>query len=140
MTELVVTAANWAEHSEALIALRTEVFVREQQVPAEIEVDGRDADCLHVMATEVGVCVGTARLLPNGFIGRMCVLKSCRSRGIGTLMLHKLLQLARQQGYAKISLNSQASAIRFYQRNGFVIDSEEFIEAGIPHRRMILID
>jgi len=138
MNELIVSKALWSEDSEALVKLRTEVFVDEQQVPSEIEVDGKDADCEHVKAVLHGKFVGTGRLLPSGFIGRMCVLRQFRGQGIGTIMLHKLIELARQEKYSQVQLNSQTNAIAFYQNNGFVVDSDEFLEAGIRHRRMTL--
>ena len=138
MNELVVSKALWSEDSDALVKLRTEVFVDEQQVPSEIEIDGKDMDCRHVKAVLGGEFVGTGRLLPSGFIGRMCVLRQYRGQGIGTIMLHKLIELARQEKYAQVQLNSQTDAILFYQNNGFVVDSDEFIEAGIRHRRMTM--
>lgn len=136
MNELIISKALWSEDSEALAKLRTEVFVNEQQVPAEIEIDGRDTQCEHVKAVLQGKLVGTGRLLPGGFIGRMCVLRQFRGQGIGSLMLHQLIELARQEKYSQVLLNSQTDAIAFYQHYGFVIDSDEFMEAGISHRRM----
>ena len=138
MNELVISQALWSEDSEALVKLRTEVFVDEQQVPSEIEVDGKDVDCQHVKAVLQGKFVGTGRLLPSGFIGRMCVLRQFRGQGIGTIMLHKLIELAGQEKYSQVQLNSQTNAIAFYRNNGFVIDSDEFLEAGIRHRRMTI--
>ena len=138
MEDLIVVAAQWTEDSLELSQLRTRVFVDEQKVPPELEIDGLDAECQHVKALIDDVIIGTGRLLPNGSIGRMCVLKEYRNRGIGMMMLKNLVQQAIDNGYQNLSLNSQASAIPFYQKFGFTIDSEEFIEAGIPHRRMVL--
>ncbi len=130
--------SRWADDSDALIQLRTRVFVEEQNVSAAVEMDGRDADCQHVKAEIDGVIIGTGRLLPNGFIGRMCVLKEYRNRKIGTMMLENLVQQASDSGHHKVLLNAQSYIIPFYQKYGFRIDSDEFIEADIPHRRMIL--
>ena len=138
MGDLKVLTARWAEDSLELSQLRTRVFVEEQKVPPSLEIDGRDADCQHVKALFDDVIIGTGRLLPNGSIGRMCVLGEYRNRGIGTMMLKNLVQQAMDGGYQKLSLNSQSYAIPFYQKFGFTTDSEEFIEAGIPHRRMVL--
>jgi predicted GNAT family N-acyltransferase len=138
MDELIILTAQWAEDSVGLSQLRNRVFVDEQKVPLSLEIDGLDAECQHVKALIDDVIIGTGRLLPNGSIGRMCVLGEYRNRGIGTMMLKNLVQQAVDSGYQKLSLNSQSDAIPFYQKFGFIIDSEEFIEAGIPHRRMIL--
>ena len=70
MQDLVVLKSRWADDSDALIQLRTRVFVEEQNVSAAVEMDGRDADCQHVKAIIDGVIIGTGRLLPNEFIGR----------------------------------------------------------------------
>jgi predicted GNAT family N-acyltransferase len=139
MNEIMVSAAIWSEDKEQLVALRTRVFVDEQKVPASLEEDGLDADCLHVKALQGCTCIGTGRLLPNGYIGRMCVANEFRNQGIGTLMLENLVQQAQTAGHRQVMLNSQSYAIPFYQRNGFTTDSEEFIEAGIPHRHMVKV-
>ncbi len=101
-------------------------------------MDGRDADSQHLKAIIDGVIIGTGRLLPNGFIGRMCVLKEYRNRKIGTMMQENLVQQASDNGHHKVLLNAQSYIIPFYQKYGFRIDSDEFNEADIPHRRMIL--
>ena len=137
MSEITVTAAVWFEDKDQLVELRTRVFIGEQKVPASLEVDGLDSECLHVKALNGSTCIGTGRLLPDGYIGRMCVASEFRNRGIGTLMLENLIQQAETAGHAQVMLNSQSYAIPFYQKNGFVIDSDEFIEAGIPHRHMV---
>jgi len=138
MHDIIVLTASWDEDQEELIQLRTRVFVEEQKVPASLEMDGRDAESAHVKALIDDAIVGTGRLLPNGFIGRMCVFREHRNRGIGTMMLKNLVQQAVERGHQKVSLNSQSCVIPFYQKFGFATDCEEFIEAGILHRRMIL--
>ncbi len=137
MSEILVTTAIWSEDEEQMVELRTRVFVGEQKVPASLELDALDADCLHVKALDGNACIGTGRLLPDGYIGRMCVASEFRNQGIGTLMLENLIQQAETAGHVQVMLNSQSYAIPFYQKNGFVIDSDEFIEAGIPHRHMV---
>ena len=137
MNEVIISAANWVEDSEELIKLRTRVFVEEQKVPTSLEVDGMDAKCLHVKAVKDDLFIGTGRLLADGYIGRMCVLGAYRGQGIGTLMLENLIEQALNSGHQQVILNSQSYAIPFYQKSNFVTDSEEFFEAGIPHRRMV---
>ncbi len=137
MSEIKVEAARWSEDSKELTKLRTRVFVEEQNVPSSIEIDGLDAECLHVKAMHDNICIGTGRLLANGYIGRMCVLGEYRGQGIGSMMLENLIEQAIHAGHRQVSLNSQSDAIPFYQKNSFTTVSEEFIEAGIPHRRMV---
>ena len=138
MGKPVVLKAQWADDSDTLMKLRTRVFVEEQNVSAALEIDGKDSECQHVKAMVDGLVIGTGRLLPNGFIGRMCVLAEYRNRNIGTMMLENLVQQALDSGHQKVLLNAQSYIIPFYQKYGFRIDSGEFIEAGIPHQRMVL--
>lgn len=141
--DLVVEVADWHKDKAELIKLRGTVFVEEQNVPVSLEIDGMDPDCRHVKALMNDQTIGTARLLPNGYIGRMCVLKEFRNQGVGTKMLACLIQQAffdQTTGAPmdEVSLNSQSSAISFYEENGFIACSEEFMEANIVHRKMIL--
>jgi predicted GNAT family N-acyltransferase len=141
--DLVVEAADWNQDKADLIKLRGIVFVEEQNVPVSLEIDGMDSDCRHVKAVMNDQTIGTARLLPNGYIGRMCVLKLFRSQGVGKKMLECLIQQAfydqtTSAPMDQVTLNSQSSAIAFYQANGFSICSEEFIEANIVHQKMVL--
>ncbi len=140
MAETVrVLDADWERDGAALTRVRTRVFVEEQKVPPELEIDDLDPICRHAKAvTADGQVVATGRLLPDGHIGRMCVLPEYRSQGIGSRILHQLMQHARQAGMEQLMLNAQVSAIDFYRRHGFAVSSEEFIEAGIPHREMSL--
>jgi predicted GNAT family N-acyltransferase len=138
MGKPVVLKAQWADDSDTLMQLRTRVFVEEQNVSAALEIDGKDSECQHVKAIVDGLVIGTGRLMSNGFIGRMCVLAEYRNRNIGTMMLENLVQQALDSGHQKVLLNAQSYIIPFYQKFGFRVDSEEFIEAGILHRRMVL--
>lgn len=138
MSEVRVEDADWPVWGDRLTELRSEVFVVEQNVPVELEVDGLDSECRHVVALHGDQVVGTARLLPTGFIGRMCVKREYRGRGIGGLMLSRLITVARSLDYPGVALNAQSQVIEFYQRHGFVVDSQPFMEAGILHQKMIL--
>lgn len=96
-----------------------------------------DEVCIHAVAfDENDVPVGTGRLLPDGHIGRMAVLKSARGKGVGAAMLNALIEEARQRGDRAVMLNAQAQAKPFYERFGFAREGEEFMEAGIPHIHM----
>ena len=118
--------------------IRVQVFVQEQGVPAELEMDAQDAQCIHALAhTPGGAAVGTGRLLPDGHIGRMAVLKNFRGKGVGALLLESLVVQARLRGHAQVRLNAQIAASGFYLRYGFKACGAEFMEAGIPHVEMV---
>lgn len=129
----------WGEAREALLAVRTEVFVREQQVPEALERDALDPGCWHVLASDAGGRgIGAGRLLPGHRIGRMAVLPEWRNRGVGAAMLHALLRQARENGWNDVGLDAQVGAIDFYQRHGFTAHGARFMEAGIEHQAMRL--
>lgn len=132
-----VRAAAWPGEAELLRAVRTAVFVVEQQVPEELEWDGIDDVCLHAIAADDGAApIGCARLLPDGHIGRMAVLAPWRGRGVGAALLDHLVVRARLRGDTRVLLNAQTHAMAFYARFGFAAFGDEFEEAGIPHRAM----
>jgi predicted GNAT family N-acyltransferase len=134
---LVVRAADWVTDGSVLRAIRTEVFVHEQQVPTELEWDAEDERAWHVLATTPeGAMVGTGRLLRDGHIGRMAVLRPWRGRGAGGALLMELLRIAEGAGLKELALNAQTHAIGFCARFGFVPEGETFLEAGIPHIAM----
>ena len=111
--------------------------MREQGVPLELEWDQMDAQCDHALAySDDGAAVGTGRLLPDGHIGRMAVLKEWRGKGVGALLLQALVDQARTRGHAAARLNAQIHAAGFYRRYGFEDEGPEFMEAGIPHVAM----
>ncbi len=130
--------AVWDTDAPLMKAVRHEVFVEEQSVDPNIEWDGRDEACEHVVVFEAGRCVGTGRLTPEGRIGRMAVLRECRGHGHGGAMLAALIDIARSKGLEEVSLHAQVHAINFYERYGFVAEGEVFQEAGIDHRHMVL--
>ena len=134
-----VHIVTWEDEALTLRAIRTEVFIYEQQVPEAMEWDEFDAISTHVLASNFdGQPVGTARLLPDGHIGRMAVLKEWRGKGYGSAMLQKMLEELRNRRKQIVMLNAQASAVKFYEKFGFKVSGEEFLEAGILHVKMIL--
>lgn len=129
---------SWEQDRAALLAIRIEVFVHEQQVPIELEEDSADPLSEHLLATHSGELIGTARLLPDGHIGRMAVRKHWRKQGVGSQIMRTLIERAREKGLTQVQLNAQCAAEHFYQRHGFSAHGPVFDEAGIPHRHMIL--
>ena len=134
-----IVIGDWDSVREHAQALRIEVFVVEQGVPVELEWDEADEVSIHAVAyDDEGLPVATGRLLPDGHIGRMAVRKSARGRGIGDAVLRALLDEAKRLDYRELVLHAQTHAAGFYARHGFVREGEEFMEAGIPHYRMVL--
>ncbi len=132
-----IRVAVWDDDKEALQLIREQVFVEEQNVPQELEWDGLDEKCLHLLAEDSqGNPIGTGRLLPDGHIGRMAVLAEWRGKHVGTALLHGLMQEAQQRGYKELLLASQLHAMPFYEKSGFVAEGDVFDDAGIPHRTM----
>jgi predicted GNAT family N-acyltransferase len=135
-----VQVVDFTEALAELRAVRDEVFVEEQQVPVELEHDALDPVCTHVIARLLdGTPVGTARLTPDHYVGRMAVRAPWRGRGVGDALLLALVEEARKRGWPEIRLNSQASAIGFYERHGFHPEGECFMEAGIEHQAMVRV-
>ncbi|NII10520.1 GNAT family N-acetyltransferase [Oleiagrimonas sp. C23AA] len=137
--DFTVQVADWDRDREALRHVRTVVFVDEQQVPVEEEWDALDPECEHVLARDAdGTPIGTGRLTPEHKIGRMAVLKAWRGRGVGTVMLKRLIERARTLGWPEVHLHAQVSALGFYQAHGFSVCGDTFVEAGITHKPMRL--
>ena len=127
----------WQDSQSALGEVRRTVFIEEQQVPEALEYDGLDDSCQHVLVTDAEQRpVGCGRMKADGHIGRMAVLKGCRGQGIGSAMLVALLEVARAQRCVEVYLHAQVSAIPFYEKHGFCVSSEVFMDAGIPHKTM----
>lgn len=131
-----IRRVTWAEASVTLSEIRFKVFVEEQSVPVEEELDGMDEVSTHFLATVDGNPVGVARLMPSGQIGRMAVLIDYRRHGIGALLLHAAVMEALENGHAEPFLHAQTHALDFYAANGFVAFGEVFLDAGIEHRAM----
>jgi predicted GNAT family N-acyltransferase len=133
-----VVTGDWDTLRPDASAVRHEVFVVEQQVPIDIEMDDRDASCLHAVAYDAEGCVlGTGRLLPDGHIGRMAVHRHARGMGVGARILQALIAAGRAAGHRSLALSAQTHAKGFYAAQGFAVDGEEFMEAGMPHVNMV---
>lgn len=138
MQGIEIHTGNWAELGAATSDIRRRVFIEEQQVSQEEEWDGRDDACLHFLAQRGNTALGTARLLPDGHIGRVAVLQEARGMGVGVALMQAAIAAAQHQGHPAVELTAQTHALAFYERLGFTAFGDIFLDAGIPHRRMRL--
>lgn len=129
-----IRVLDWSAAKLCARAVREEVFIIEQKVPRALEWDGADAGSRHAIALDrSGQCIGTARLLPDGHLGRMAVRAPWRRQGVGTALALALIERAGVEGLRSIVLNAQTHAAPFYRRLGFRERGEVFEEAGIAH-------
>ncbi len=141
IVEYAVISGDWAQLAGEAAAVRNCVFVAEQGVPAEMELDELDSVVTHAVARDAGGhCIGTARLIPErdgtARIGRMAVLADWRGQGVGAALLCRLFELAAGTGRRRLVLSAQIQAVPFYQRYGFVAEGGEYLDAGIRHMTM----
>jgi len=139
---IVILIKTWQDAKLDAYAIRKRVFVVEQGVPEEMELDEFDLNARHALAYADSVCIGTARLITlpgnHGRIGRMAVLPKYRGQGVGRRLLEALLKAAQSQDIKQVELHAQVSVIPFYEQFGFIAQGDVYDEAGIPHRDMIL--
>ena len=129
-----------AKELKRAFSIRLRVFVREQGVPEGIELDEDDQRASHLLARIRGRAVGTARLVikdGRAKIGRMAVLKGYRGKGAGKALLKRAIESARKKKVKMIYLHAQVPVIGFYEKMGFHCVGRLFMEAGIPHRKMV---
>ena len=140
-----IELCSWSSARSHAAPIRFTVFVEEQRVPQDIELDAYDPTSLHALAwADTDVVIGTGRLLPSeshgghavAHVGRMAVLRPWRGRGAGSAILSALVQAAQARGDAEVLLAAQLHAIDFYRAQGFAEEGEVFLDAGIVHRRM----
>jgi len=135
----IVREVNWIEAKHSLAEVREKVFICEQRVDPEIEIDGKDPECFHVLVTTIdGEAIGAGRLSRTGKIGRVSVLMPYRGYGLGSRILEALVAIAKRENLHPIKLNAQVHAVEFYQRHQFMPHGPVFMEAGIPHQTMHL--
>ncbi|MBM6618180.1 GNAT family N-acetyltransferase [Bacillus suaedaesalsae] len=137
----VKIVTNNTEFEDAL-KVRREVFIEEQQVPEEEEIDQYEDICTHVVVYDDNKPVATGRLRDYEGIGkleRICVLSSHRSHGLGKVVMDQLESIAEKQGFSKLKLNAQTHAEGFYAKLGYETVSDIFMDAGIPHVTMVKI-
>ena len=138
MSDYIVEQVSWNLHRETLLSIRGKVFIEEQKVPEEIERDDKDDTASHFLLTHNSVALACGRMLPDGKVGRLAVLKEHRGKGLGRQLLDYIINHARLQGMNRLYLHAQAQAANFYLDAGFFHCGEPFEEAGIPHVAMEL--
>ncbi|MUV88288.1 GNAT family N-acetyltransferase [Natronomonas sp. CBA1123] len=125
---------------EDALAVRREVFIDEQGVPEHRELDGKDDEAIHFLATDEGTAVGAARMRAydeaTAKAERVAVVESHRGTGLGRALMETLETEAADRGYDAVVLHAQVPVVEFYERLDYEVTSEEFEDAGIPHREM----
>ena len=129
--------ADFTKHKQQILYVRNQVFVIEQKVPVELEIDGLDENAVHVLVLDGKKPVGTGRMLSDGHIGRICVLKSYRNMGIGKLVMNIFIDTAKKKNFLKTWLGAQCSVTDFYKELGFRETGSVFDDAGIDHIKMV---
>jgi predicted GNAT family N-acyltransferase len=134
-----VLEADFVRDEAALREIRFAVFVAEQRVPPEIEMDERDARCVHLLARDGAACVGTARidLEHAGKIGRLAVLAGHRRHGVGSALMRRCHEIAARHGLREVWCHAQVGAVPFYESLGYAATGPVFEEAAIEHRKMV---
>jgi len=122
-------------------ALRIEVFVEEQKVPPDLELDELDQSAIHMIASQDGKVVGCGRIVMTGehaHIGRVAVKKIYRNQGVGKQLMLAMIEMAKEKGASEIILHAQVQVIPFYESLGFTGHGDIFLDAGIDHLEMSL--
>ena len=142
--DIVVKVVETPAELEGAIAVRMRVFVGEQGIPADVEMDDADtaSDTVHAVAVRQGAVIATGRLLPDvdgkgPHVGRMAVEQAWRRAGIGGRVLAFLEEQGRALGFERITLHAQEYVKSFYAGHGYEEVGEMFREVGIPHREMV---
>lgn len=136
MNRTNVRVADWHKDNADIRRIRDSVFTAEQSVPPELEWDAEDSAAIHFLALEGDYAIGTARLLLDGEIGRLSVLKDWRGMKVGEALLSAVIEEAERRDLKQQKLSAQVQAVAFYEHFGFTVVSEEFLEAGLPHVNM----
>jgi len=139
---IVILIKTWQDAKLDAYSIRKRVFIEEQGVPEEMELDEFDLNAKHALAYADSECIGTARLVTQpdnlGRIGRMAVLSKYRGQGVGKQLMETLLKASQSQEIKQVELHAQVSVIPFYEQFEFIAQGDVYDEAGIPHRDMIL--
>ena len=133
-----IIETSWLEHSAEISSIRDAVFIQEQAVPKNIEMDGKDSECMHFLMSNDNNPIGTARIKMSGKIERVSILKPNRNKGLGSRLMNFIIDAAKENRFERIHLHSQMESIGFYKNLGFIEQGDVFQEAGIDHVLMEL--
>ena len=136
MENISAITTNYKSNYKKICEVRFKVFVDEQNVPEELEIDGFDNDATHVLILLDDKAIGTGRILTDGHIGRVAVLKKFRGKGVGKLIMKMLIEWAQENQLKTLWLSSQWHARGFYIDLNFTCTGDKFEEAGIDHIKM----
>ena len=139
LENIQIICTDWKQHQKELKQIRSKVFIEEQHVPENLEWDEFDDQSSHFLVLYDQHAIATARLKPDGQLGRMAVLKEYRNKGIGSKLLSTALLHAEDNGYNMIYLHAQEQAINFYKKFNFSINGPKFYDANILHQAMYKI-
>lgn len=133
-----IKITSFSESENEIRSLRDAIFGIEQGVPRDLDWDGEDSYCAHVLAKDSdGNVIGTGRIRSDGRIGRLAVLESRRGNGVGGKILEALIREAHARRLSHVYLHAQSQTVSFYEKRGFYMEGSEFFEAGIPHVKMV---
>lgn len=135
-----VNTVSSEQELEEAFSIRRKVFVEEQRVPEEEEIDALEPEATHFLLQVNGTPAGAGRLrVVDGYgkVERICILKEVRGTGAGRALMEHIQAFAFEKGCDKLKLNAQVQAIPFYSKLGYEVVSEEFLDAGIPHKTMV---
>lgn len=137
--EFYIKEVTWSTHETVLRLIREQVFIIEQHVPEVLEWDESDVIAVHLLALDrQHKPIGCTRLLANGSVGRMAVMKAWRGAGVGKALLEKAIVHCKRRNLKIIKLSAQAHAISFYEKAGFSVVSDAYLDANIWHVDMQL--
>ncbi|MGD1860922.1 MAG: GNAT family N-acetyltransferase [Leptolyngbyaceae cyanobacterium] len=134
--KITANVVDYTRYKMPIHSIRTNVFVHEQQIPFDFEIDDLDWVSQHILAFYGDQPVGTGRLTPAGKISRVAVSRPLRRRGVGLCIMKQLLKLAEQNGHDEVFLSAQCHAAEFYKKLGFRPEGDMFLEVGIVHMTM----
>jgi predicted GNAT family N-acyltransferase len=138
---LKVEVVKWIDEYDSLTMIREKVFIEEQKVTSQLELDGMDENAMHFLVFKDEEAIGCARavVIKNYMqLGRMAVLKEYRGQGIGSALLEKAIVTAKLNQISSIHISAQCYAIDFYLKFGFKVMSDIYLDAEILHRDMTL--
>ncbi|MDQ7049728.1 MAG: GNAT family N-acetyltransferase [Enterobacterales bacterium] len=129
----------WQESLDDILNVRHKVFMLEQHFDDQVLCDLKDGDSTHIIATnEFDQVIACGRITDKGSIGRIAVLLPYRGLGIGSQILNRLVDIAKQQELTKVSINADLENQQFYQNHQFCSAGPVFMRQGVPHQKLAL--